>query len=64
MKGKLFPDSICIYDDEAKAIYDYFSKVADKIISEEDRVNSNLDIVNSDIKAQKKKNTMVEIYHG
>ena len=58
MKGKLFPDSICIYDDEAKVIYDYFSKVADKIISEEDRVNSNLDIVNSDIKAQKKKNTI------
>ena len=46
MKGKLFPDSICIYDDEAKVIYDYFSKAADKIISEEDRVNNNLNIVN------------------
>ena len=58
MKGKLFPDSICIYDDEAKVIYDYFSKAADKIISEEDRVNNNLNIVKSEIKAHKKKNTI------
>lgn len=58
MKGKLFPGSTSIYDDEAKVIYDYFSKAADKIISEEDRVNVILDTVKSNIKEQKKKNTI------
>ena len=58
MKGKLFPGSTSIYDDEAKVIYDYFSKAADKIISEEDRVNVILDTVKTNIKEQKKKKTI------
>ena len=37
--GKVFPDSINIYDDQAKLAFEYYKKAAQKIIAEEDRIN-------------------------
>ena len=37
--GKIFGDSLGIYDDEARIALDYFKRAAEKIIAEEDRIN-------------------------
>lgn len=37
--GKIYADSINIYDDEARIALDYFKKAAEKIIAEEDRLD-------------------------
>lgn len=37
--GKVYADSINIYDDQARVAFDYFKKAAQKIIMEEDRIN-------------------------
>ena len=38
--GKVYADSINVYDDEARVAFDYYRKAAAKIIAEEDRVNA------------------------
>jgi len=37
--GKVYADSINIFDDQARVAFDYFKKAAKKIIAEEDRIN-------------------------
>ena len=37
--GKVFAESINIYDDQARVAFDYYKKAAQKIIAEEDRVD-------------------------
>lgn len=38
--GKIYADSINIYDDEARVAFDYFKKAAAKIVADEDRINA------------------------
>ena len=38
--GKIYADSINIYDDEARVAFDYFKKAASKIVADEDRINA------------------------
>jgi hypothetical protein len=42
MQGKLYPDSTSIYEDEAKLLYDYFSKATTTIIEKEDASNKEI----------------------
>jgi len=36
MKGKIFPESINIYQDQAKILFDYYQQMAEKIVQEEE----------------------------
>ena len=38
--GRIFPDSVNLYDDQAKVAFDYLRKAAEKIIAEEDQINA------------------------
>ena len=38
--GKVFAESINIYDDQARVAFDYYRKAAQKIIAEEDRIDN------------------------
>lgn len=42
MTGKVFPDSANIYEDEAKVLFDYYQRAAEKIISEEDAIQEQM----------------------
>lgn len=60
MQGRLYPESSSIYQDEAKILYDYFSKAADKIIEEEDKVTSEKHKLSDELESQKKgKNSFI-----
>lgn len=42
MKGKIFPESINIYQDQAKILFDYYQQMAEKIVQEEERVEKQI----------------------
>jgi len=37
MKGKIFPESDNIYDDQAKVLFNYYQQMAEKVVQEEER---------------------------
>ena len=41
--GKIFKDSSNIYQDEAKILFNYYQKCAEKIVSEEERLEKEID---------------------
>lgn len=55
MQGRLFEGSASIYDDEARILFDYFSKAADDIIKKEDEVQGSIDEAKAALAAQKKR---------
>lgn len=58
MTGKIFKESSNIYDDEAKILFDYYKKAAEKIVSEEIEIENKVkeaeDNKNSSAERQKK----------
>jgi len=40
--GKIHPDSASVVDDQARVLFDYYKAVAERIISEEDRINAEI----------------------
>lgn len=42
MTGKVFADSANIYQDQAKILFDYYKKAAEKIVNEEDEINKKI----------------------
>ena len=67
MTGKVFPDSANIYEDEAKVLFDYYRRAAEKIISEEDAVQDQINYMQQSLnpnaqkaaEAEKKMQTML-----
>ena len=39
MTGKIFPESNNIYQDQAKILFNYYQQAAEKIVSEEERID-------------------------
>lgn len=58
MTGKIFKESSNIYDDEAKILFDYYKKAAEKIVGEEidceKKIEEATDLKNSSAERQKK----------
>jgi len=46
--GKIFKDSSNIYQDEAKILFNYYQQCAEKIVSEEERLEKEIDDLNAD----------------
>ena len=42
MKGKIFPSSDNLYQDQAKILFDYYCQAAEKIVREEERIESEI----------------------
>jgi hypothetical protein len=42
MKGKIFPESSNIYQDQAKILFDYYQSMAEKIVQEEERIEKEI----------------------
>ena len=49
MSAKVFNDSVNIYQDQAKIIFDYYKSAAEKIVNEEMRLEQNRDDLNKQI---------------
>ena len=54
MQGRLYEASASIYDDEARILFDYFSKAADDIIKNEDEVQAKIDGAKEQLAKQEK----------
>ena len=48
MKGKIFPESGSIYQDQAKILFDYYQQAAEKIVAEEERIEKEIRILEED----------------
>ena len=58
MEGKIFPKSSNIYQDQARILFNYYKMAADRIVSEEERIEENIDELNSqkaELEEKKKK---------
>ncbi len=42
MNGKIFPESSNIYQDQARILFNYYKMAADKIVSEEERIEAQI----------------------
>jgi len=45
MKGKIFPESSNIYQDQAKILFNYYQSMAEKIVKEEERIEKEIAIL-------------------
>ena len=45
MKGKIFPESGNIYQDQAKILFDYYQQAAEKIVQEEERLEKEIKVL-------------------
>ena len=45
MTGKIFPESNNIYQDQAKVLFDYYRKAAEKIVQEEERIEKEIAVL-------------------
>ena len=48
MKGKIFPESGNIYQDQAKVLFDYYQQAAEKIVAEEERIEKEIRVLEED----------------
>ena len=48
MKGKIFPESDNIYQDQAKILFNYYQQVAERIVQEEERIEKEIKSLESD----------------
>ena len=53
MKGKIFPESSNVYQDQAKILFNFYQQAAEKIVQEEERIEK-------EIKLLKENKQMVE----
>ena len=42
MKGKIFPETSNIYQDQAKILFNYYQSMAEKIVQEEERIEKEI----------------------
>lgn len=61
MKGKIFSESNNIYQDQAKILFNYYQQVAEKIVSEEERLEKEIAILEEE-KTVKKKELSKAVY--
>jgi len=54
MTGKIFFESSNIYQDQAKILFDYYSRAAEKIVREEERIEKEIAILEVEREARKK----------
>lgn len=47
MEGKIFPDSSNIYQDQARILFNYYKMAADKIVTEEERIEEQIEELRS-----------------
>ena len=63
MTGKVFKESSNIYEDEAKVLFDYYKKAAEKIVEEEmaceDKIEQAINNKNTSQERQKKHKTIM-----
>ncbi len=62
MTGKVFADSANIYQDQAQILFDYYKKAAEKIVTEENEINSKLTEAETAIKDASDKQRMSMVY--
>ncbi len=55
MTGKVFPESANIYEDEAKVLFDYYRRAAERIISEEDTLQDQINYMQESLDQNTKK---------
>ena len=55
MTGKVFPESANIYEDEAKVLFDYYRRAAERIISEEDTLQDQINYMQEPLDQNTKK---------
>ena len=56
MTGKIFSESVNIYQDQARILFDYYRQAAEKIVNEEERIEE--EILN--LKAEKEEKESVQ----
>lgn len=61
MKGKIFPESNNIYQDQAKILFNYYQQAAEKIVNEEERIEKEIAILEQE-KAIKTKELSKVVY--
>ena len=54
MTGKIFPESSNIYQDQAKILFNYYSQAAEKIVSEEERIEHEIAVLEEQIVVKNK----------
>ena len=42
MTGKIFPESVNVYQDEAKVLFNYYRQAAEKVVAEEERIEKEI----------------------
>ena len=42
MTGKIFPESVNIYQDQARVLFNYYRQAAEKIVGEEERIEGEI----------------------
>jgi len=54
MTGKIFPESSNIYQDQAKILFNYYSQMAEKIVTEEERIEKEIAILKEQVVVKNK----------
>lgn len=54
MQGKIFAESVNLYQDQARILYNYYRKAAEKIVKEEMELEKSIDAARAEIAAAKK----------
>ncbi len=62
MTGKVFADSANIYQDQAQILFDYYKKAAEKIVNEENEINTQIAEAEAAIKAAFNKQRLSKVY--
>jgi len=57
MQGKIFAESINLYQDQAKILFNYYRKAAEKIVKEEVGLEKSIELAKSEIELAKKRKT-------
>jgi hypothetical protein len=57
MQGKIFPDSLNLYQDEARILFNYYKKAAEKIVREETALEESIQNSKNTIELDKKNKT-------
>jgi len=57
MSGKIFADSMNLYQDQAKILFNYYQKAAEKIVKEETELEKSIELAKSEIELAKKRKT-------
>ena len=64
LRGKIYEDSVSLYDDEARVAFDYFRKAAERIVAEEDAVTAKKVKAEADIAEAKKEVAAADEEHA